>query len=216
MKWDELPGSFDWDRKLAYFLDPANQKDISKEDLQDTLAVLASMYCDEFCNLRFLECFVEEELGSDKLDEAIENSISTDSVADRSEAVLDLSSTEDSDSQCKDDDLEERDVPDVVNAFRDLEPVKTEHLHEHSVKQIELEREHSHELKNGIAYLYLEVDHHEHEREIERAEHLRQQRDPSSAKHIEEQFRFFVEGRNAFHVVIRKNARAYRNDHREH
>ena len=95
MKWDELPGSFDWDRKLAYFLDPANQKDISKEDLQDTLAVLASMYCDEFCNLRFLECFVEEELGSDKLDEAIENSISTDSVADRSEAVLDLSSTED-------------------------------------------------------------------------------------------------------------------------
>ena len=95
MKWDELPGSFDWDRKLAYFLDPANQKDISKEDLQDTLAVLASMYCDEFYNLRFLECFVEEELGSDKLDEAIENSISTDSVADRSEAVLDLSSTED-------------------------------------------------------------------------------------------------------------------------
>ena len=95
MKWDELPGSFDWDRKLAYFLDPANQKDISKEDLQDTLAVLASMYCDEFYNLRFLECFVEEELGAERLDAAIENSISTDSVTDRSEAVLDQDSTED-------------------------------------------------------------------------------------------------------------------------
>ncbi|MBO7451398.1 MAG: hypothetical protein J6U54_13620 [Clostridiales bacterium] len=94
MKWDELPGRFDWDRKLSYFLDPANQKDISKEDLQDALAVLASMYCDEFYNLRFLECFVEEELGSDRLDSAIENSISTDSVTDRSAAVLEKVSTE--------------------------------------------------------------------------------------------------------------------------
>ena len=94
MKWDELPGKFDWDRKLAYFLDPANQKDISKEDLQDALAVLASMYCDEFCNLRFLECFVEEELGSDRLESAIENSISTDSVTDRTETVLSKPSTE--------------------------------------------------------------------------------------------------------------------------
>ena len=41
MKWDELPGSYDWDRKLAYFLDPANQTGISKEDLQDALAILS-------------------------------------------------------------------------------------------------------------------------------------------------------------------------------
>ena len=94
MKWDELPAGFEWDRRLAYFLDPANQKDISKEDLQDALAVLASMYCDEFNNLRFLECFVEEELGSDRLESAIENSIATDSVTDRTEVVLSQVSTE--------------------------------------------------------------------------------------------------------------------------
>ena len=30
MKWDELPGASKWDRKLAYFLNPENQREISK------------------------------------------------------------------------------------------------------------------------------------------------------------------------------------------
>ena len=95
MKWDELPESFKWDRKLAYFLNPANQENISKEDLQDVLAILAARYCDEFFSLRFLECFVEEELGSERLEEAIEASIDSDSITDRCMHVLDKESLED-------------------------------------------------------------------------------------------------------------------------
>ncbi|MBO4680807.1 MAG: hypothetical protein J5623_02770 [Clostridiales bacterium] len=95
MKWEELPGVYEWDRRLAYFLDPANQAGISKEDLQDALAILAAKYCDEFYNLRFLECFVEEELGSAKLESAIEASVSSDGVLDRSAVVLNERSVED-------------------------------------------------------------------------------------------------------------------------
>ena len=88
MKWDELPDTLKWDRKLAYFLNPANQDDISREDLQDVLAILAARYCDEFFSLRFLECFVEEELGSERLEEAIEASIDSDYITDRCMHVL--------------------------------------------------------------------------------------------------------------------------------
>ena len=88
MKWDELPDKYTWDQKLAYFLNPANQDDISKEDLQDALAVLSARYCDEFYSLRFLECFVEEELGSERLDQIIESNIDSDSVTDRYMQVL--------------------------------------------------------------------------------------------------------------------------------
>ena len=94
MKWDELPDDLQWDRKLAYFLDPANQNDISKSDLQDVLAILTAKYCDEFYNLRFLECFVDEQLGSDRLEEAIEAGIEADSVDDRSEYVRRFDSVE--------------------------------------------------------------------------------------------------------------------------
>lgn len=95
MKWDELPGTYEWDRKLAYFLDPANQAGISKEDLQDALAVLAAKYCDEFYNLRFLECFVEEQLGSQRLEEAIEANVESDGILDRSAVVMSAETVED-------------------------------------------------------------------------------------------------------------------------
>ncbi len=94
MKWEELP-ELDWDRKLAYFLDPANQPKISREELQEALAILASMYCDEHYNLRYLECYIEEELGSDKLEEAIENSVEFDAVVDRNEYVMEQPTVED-------------------------------------------------------------------------------------------------------------------------
>lgn len=93
MKWEELP-ALDWDRKLAYFLDPANQSKISREELQEALAILASKYCDEFYNLRFLECFVEEQMGTKKLEEAISYSIESDSVIDRNGYVLNLETVE--------------------------------------------------------------------------------------------------------------------------
>ena len=95
MKWEELPGAYEWDRRLAYFLDPANQADISKEDLQDALAILAARYCDEFYNLRFLECYVEEELGTAKLESAIEASAQSDGVLDRSAVVMNETNVED-------------------------------------------------------------------------------------------------------------------------
>ena len=95
MKWEELPGAYEWERKLAYFLDPANQAEISKEDLQDALAILAAKYCDEFYNLRFLECYVEEELGTEKLVSAIEASVSSDGVLDRSAVVMGEKNVED-------------------------------------------------------------------------------------------------------------------------
>lgn len=94
MKWDDLPGDYQWDRKLAYFLNPENQGDISKEDLQDALAILAARYCDEFNSLRFLECFVEEELGSDRLDEAIIANVESDSETDRCEVVMEKNTVE--------------------------------------------------------------------------------------------------------------------------
>ena len=95
MKWDELPGSLEWDRKLAYFLNPDNQNNISKEDLQDALAILTAKYCDEFYNLRFLECFVEEELGSERLESAIESGLESDSMVERSMYVREQSTVED-------------------------------------------------------------------------------------------------------------------------
>ena len=94
MKWENLPEDFQWDRKLAYFLNPGNQEEISKEDLQDALAILAARYCDEFNSLRFLECFVEEELGPDRLDEAIIANVESDSVTDRTEVVMEKRSVE--------------------------------------------------------------------------------------------------------------------------
>ena len=90
----KLTRDYQWDRKLAYFLNPENQAEISKEDLQDALAILAARYCDEFNSLRFLECFVEEELGSDRLDEAIISNVESDSVTDRSEIVMEKGSVE--------------------------------------------------------------------------------------------------------------------------
>lgn len=93
MKWEELP-TLDWDRKLAYFLDPANQSEISREELQEAFAILASKYCDEFYNLRFLECFIEEQLGSKKLEEAISCSVESDSEVDRNEHVMNLTTVE--------------------------------------------------------------------------------------------------------------------------
>jgi len=83
MKWDDLPNDYTWDQRLAYFLNPDNQDKISKEDLQDVLALLSARYCDEFQSLRFLECFVEEELGSERLDEVLESNIDSDAVTDR-------------------------------------------------------------------------------------------------------------------------------------
>lgn len=83
MKWDDLPNDFTWDQRLAYFLNPENQDEISREDLQDVLALLAARYCDEFQSLRFLECFVQEELGSERLDEIVESNIDSDAVTDR-------------------------------------------------------------------------------------------------------------------------------------
>jgi len=94
MKWEELPGIYEWDRRLAYFLDPANQDDISKEDLQEALAILAAKYCDEFYNLRFLECFVEEKYGTETLESAIEANVASDAVVDRCETVMDERSVE--------------------------------------------------------------------------------------------------------------------------
>ena len=95
MKWDELPGDYEWDRKLAYFLDPANKNNVSKDDLLDALAILSARYCDEFYNLRFLECFIEEQLGSAKLEAAIESSVESDAVLDRSAVVMNEKSVED-------------------------------------------------------------------------------------------------------------------------
>ena len=93
MKWEELP-ALDWDRKLAYFLNPANQSKISREELQDALAILASMYCDEFYNLRFLECYVEEQMGTKKFEEVIQNNVESDAVLDRSGHVMNLETVE--------------------------------------------------------------------------------------------------------------------------
>ena len=90
MKWDHLPEDMTWDQKLAYFLDPENQDEISKEDLQDALALLTARYCDDFYSLRFLESFVEEELGSDRLDEVLESNIDSDAVTDRTMVVEEL------------------------------------------------------------------------------------------------------------------------------
>ena len=95
MKWEELPGAYEWDRRLAYFLDPANQADISKEDLQDALAILSAKYCDEFYNLRFLECYVEEQLGAENLEAAIEANVESDGVLDRSAVVMNEKTVED-------------------------------------------------------------------------------------------------------------------------
>ncbi|MBE7069945.1 MAG: hypothetical protein E7386_05540 [Ruminococcaceae bacterium] len=94
MKWEELPSSYEWDRRLAYFLDPANQKDISKEDLQEALAILAAKYCDAFYDMRFLECFIEEQLGTEKLESAIEANVDSDSVTDRVEVLMDEKTVE--------------------------------------------------------------------------------------------------------------------------
>lgn len=95
MKWEELPRSLDWDRRLAYFLDPANQSNISREDLQEALAILTAKYCDEFYNLRFLECFVEEQMGSERLESAIEASVASDAMLDRTEFVMKAGGVED-------------------------------------------------------------------------------------------------------------------------
>ena len=95
MKWDELPGDYGWDRKLAYFLDLANKDNVSRDDLLDALAILSARYCDEFYNLRFLECFIEEQLGSAKLEAAIENSVESDAVLDRTAVVLNEKNVED-------------------------------------------------------------------------------------------------------------------------
>lgn len=94
MKWDDLPAGLEWDRRLAYFLDPANSDEISKEELFDALAILSAKYCDEFYNLRFLECFIEEELGTERLESAIESSIASDSIDDRNEYVLNCDTVE--------------------------------------------------------------------------------------------------------------------------
>lgn len=88
MRWDELPDSYKWDRRLSYFLNPDNQDEISKADLQDALAILAARYCDEFFSLRFIECFVQEEFGSERLNEIVESSIDSDSVVDRCAEVM--------------------------------------------------------------------------------------------------------------------------------
>ncbi|MBO4449759.1 MAG: hypothetical protein J5777_04170 [Clostridiales bacterium] len=95
MKWEELPADFEWDRKLAYFLDPDNQKDISKEDLQEALAILAAKYCDEFYNLRFLECYIEEQFGTEKLESAIGASVESDTILDRVGVLMDEKTVED-------------------------------------------------------------------------------------------------------------------------
>ncbi len=95
MRWEDLPESLNWDRRLAYFLDPAKQNEITREELQEALAILTSLYCDEHYNLRFLECYIEEHMGEDKLEQIIENGIRTDAVLDRYAVVIDEEEIED-------------------------------------------------------------------------------------------------------------------------
>jgi len=80
MDWNDFDRDASWIDRFAYYLDPENGQQISKDDLLSALAVAVAMYCDEYQNTCMLEDRIKEVFGEDGLAKLVEDAIPEEDV----------------------------------------------------------------------------------------------------------------------------------------
>ena len=80
MDWNDFDRDASWIDRFAYYLDPENGQQISKDDLLSALAVAVAMYCDEYQNTCMLEDRIEEAFGEEGLAKLVEDTLPEDDV----------------------------------------------------------------------------------------------------------------------------------------
>ena len=80
MDWNDFEKDASWIDRFAFYLDPDNGPEISKNDLLSALAFAVAMYCDEYQNTCMLEDRITEAFGEEGLARLVEDAIPEDDV----------------------------------------------------------------------------------------------------------------------------------------